>query len=88
MSEEVEKVITERHKTHGDFRDVGLIAQTTKRVWKDGRNWNSLSAEQKEALEMIAHKVGRILSGDPNFEEHWVDIAGYAQRIAGFIKTK
>jgi hypothetical protein len=86
MSEEVEKIIAERHKTHGDFREVSRIAQATKLTWTTGNNWRDLTSHQREALEMIAHKVGRILSGDNNFEEHWVDIAGYAQRIAGFLK--
>ena len=27
---------------------------------------------------MILHKIGRILAGDPNHKDHWVDIAGYA----------
>lgn len=33
-------------------------------------------------LEMIAHKVGRILAGNPHFEDHWADIAGYARLSA------
>ena len=32
-----------------------------------------------EALEMIAHKIARILSGDADYADNWVDIAGYAQ---------
>ena len=36
----------------------------------------------KEALDMIAHKIGRICAGNPNFKDHWADIAGYAQLVA------
>jgi hypothetical protein len=31
---------------------------------------------------MIAHKIGRILNGDPNYADSWIDIAGYAQLVA------
>ena len=30
---------------------------------------------------MIAHKIGRILNGDPNYLDSWIDIVGYAQLI-------
>lgn len=32
-------------------------------------------------LEMIAHKIARILNGDPNYADNWHDIAGYATLI-------
>jgi hypothetical protein len=31
---------------------------------------------------MIAHKLGRIVNGDPNYVDSWVDIAGYATLVA------
>jgi hypothetical protein len=31
---------------------------------------------------MICHKIARILNGDPNYADSWVDIAGYAQLVA------
>lgn len=42
----------------------------------------SMSADQQESLEMIAHKIGRILNGDPDYSDSWRDIAGYAQLVA------
>ena len=35
-----------------------------------------------EALDMILHKIGRIVAGDATFKDHWVDIAGYATLVA------
>lgn len=67
-----------RGSVHGDF-DVGAaIAQGTADIWRGGPNWSKLNATQKESLQMIAHKVQRILTGDPDFPDHWDDIAGYA----------
>jgi len=45
-------------------------------------DWHELDADQQEALEMIAHKIARILNGDPNYVDSWVDIAGYAKLVA------
>jgi hypothetical protein len=40
-----------------------------------------MTPSQKEGIEMIEHKLCRILCGDPNFRDHWQDIAGYAMRV-------
>jgi hypothetical protein len=44
--------------------------------------WDRLSAHQREALDMIMHKVSRILNGNPNHKDSWVDIEGYAHIVA------
>lgn len=44
--------------------------------------YTSMHADQMEALEMIAHKIARILNGDPDYEDSWRDIAGYATLVA------
>lgn len=43
--------------------------------------FKGLTPDQREALEMIAHKIGRILNGDPDYADSWRDIAGYAQLV-------
>jgi hypothetical protein len=50
--------------------------------------WACLHADQKEALEMIAHKLGRITNGDPNYDDSWRDIAGYAQLVANRLASQ
>ena len=44
--------------------------------------WQRLSPDKKEALEMIRHKIVRILNGDPEFHDSWHDIVGYAKLAA------
>ena len=75
----IEGLLAERGKTHGPYADHAYYTQRTKAVWRDCPGWHRLSADQRESLDMIAHKVGRILAGDPNFPDHWDDIAGYAK---------
>lgn len=81
-----EELLLERSKTHGDFIQNSAVAQDLKRIMRRQPNWDLLNASQAEALDMIAHKIGRILAGDPKFQDHWDDLAGYAKLAAD--KTK
>lgn len=67
----------DRTSTHGKFPDVAGIAQRTKNVWMSSLNWDRMSNTKREALILTAHKIARILSGDCENREHWLDGAGY-----------
>jgi len=73
-----EELLAERGKTHGDFTVHAQCTQGIKKAMHP-YNWASLSPMHKEALDMIAHKIGRILAGNPHHRDHWDDIAGYAK---------
>lgn len=81
-----DELIEERGKTYGSFKDGAGIMQSLKRVMHTTPGWNSLRPEQKEALDMIQHKIGRILNGDPDYIDNWDDIAGYSQLIAKILR--
>lgn len=74
---DAKELTAERHGTHGDWRHQAGIARSIKKII-DFEAGDSLSEGQREALDMIAVKISRILSGDPNHADHWDDIAGYA----------
>lgn len=76
-----EALITERGNRYGKFKDGAEIMQSLKDTMRDVDGWNNLTASQKEALDMIQHKIGRILNGDPTYDDSWKDIAGYATLI-------
>ena len=76
-----EALITERGSRYGKFKDGAEIMQSLKDTMRDVDGWNNLTASQKEALDMIQHKIGRILNGDPTYDDSWKDIAGYATLI-------
>lgn len=76
-----DQLITERGSRYGKFKDGADIMQSLKDVMRDVDGWNNLSVSQKEALDMIQHKIGRILNGDPTYDDSWKDIAGYATLI-------
>lgn len=72
----VEDTLKERGTRYGDFVNHADISQELKDIVK--ANDGDLAPLHKEALDMILHKVARILNGDPNFIDSWHDIAGYA----------
>ena len=77
----VNSTLDERGKRYGDFGGHARITQSIKDCMYDTAKWRGLSADKKEALEMIAHKIGRILNGDPDYVDSWHDIAGYATLV-------
>ena len=77
----VDNTLEERGTRYGEFNSHSLITQRIKVAMKLSTNWHKLTPSQKESLEMIAHKVGRILNGDPDYADSWHDIAGYATLV-------
>ena len=74
----VEDTLTERGKNYGDFTDNAKVAQGIKFAMLYSPGWDNAEHYMREALELIASKIGRLLSGDPYHVDGWHDIAGYA----------
>jgi hypothetical protein len=85
VSDGLQATLDERGSRYGAFDSHAQITQDLKLVMQATPRWQSLSNDKKEALEMITHKIGRILNGDPNYKDSWVDIAGYAQLVANIL---
>lgn len=82
----LEKILKEREKTHGDYAMHSMISQDLKSYLRHTDGWPRLSPEQKESVEMICHKIARILAGDPEHVDHWQDVAGYATLVAEYLE--
>ena len=88
MKFDINVLLAEREKTHGDYVTHALVTQDLKRVIAhhvadlDRR----LDDDMAESLDMIAHKIGRIIAGNPAEPDHWRDIAGYAQLVANRLE--
>lgn len=89
----IESTLAERGNRYGDFTDHADLAQGIQfrmqrfclkannadgfiEPWKD-----RLNNVQRQALTVIADKIARILSGDPNYADNWHDIQGYAKLV-------
>lgn len=77
----VNKTIEERGNNYGEFKDGSKIMQKLKFTMRETKNWDSLSPSHREALEMIQHKIGRILNGNPDYIDNWHNIQGYAKLV-------
>ena len=77
-------VLNDRARDYGKFKDGAALMQGMKRLLSDhARAHNkTFTDDQWEALEMIVHKIGRIVNGNPDKMDHWTDIAGYAKLVA------
>jgi hypothetical protein len=78
---DINETLAQRGSRYGRFSDQGRIEQNIKRAMHDSPNWTELHDDSKSALEMIATKMSRILKGDPEYDDSWRDIAGYATLI-------
>lgn len=76
---DIKDTLVERATTHGDFDEVAFIAQHIKLILRNGQSWDKMNNQQKEALEMIASKLARVVSGNPNEPDHMHDAAGYSK---------
>lgn len=80
-------ILQARGKIHGDFKDHARITSKLKDVLleecrdRNLRGQPPLTLEMRESLDMIMHKVGRIIAGKADHLDHWDDIAGYARLV-------
>ena len=78
---ELEKTLQQRGARYGVFTHNAAVAQGLKRVIHNSPNWSTLRDDQREALGMIAAKISRIMTGDPDYADNWHDIAGFAALV-------
>ena len=80
----VDATLDARAVDYGKFIEGAEVMQMLKRVVQAALNNRdkTLAHDQAEAMDMIIHKIGRIVNGNPDVVDHWLDIAGYAQMVA------
>lgn len=90
---DIDATLETRGNSYGPFREQASNAQLLKEIIRErmgDAKWRRMRADQREALEMIALKISRIVTGDPNHADSWHDIAGYAKlvadRLAGVVR--
>lgn len=87
---DVSATLAERGKRYGEFAGHAEVTQILKAIVQKrlkARN-KFLAPDQQEALDMIFHKIGRIINGDANYDDSWIDIAGYAKLVADRLRKE
>lgn len=77
-----EDILIARKGSHGEYMEHADISQGILEECMRGRNWTSLPRPMRESLHMFAHKMARVVTGNPYHEDHWDDISGYAVLIS------
>ena len=78
---DIHSTLAERGDRYGDFVGHAVVTQNLKSAMHGHPRWSAMPADVKEALEMIQHKIGRIINGDPMYADSWHDIIGYARLV-------
>jgi hypothetical protein len=81
---ELNAILDARAQQYGSFMRSSDTAIKIKRVMHMtiAQGDAHLFPDQLQALDMIATKIARILTGNPSHIDSWVDIAGYAKLVA------
>jgi transposase-like protein len=88
--DDVDDILNERAATYGSFISVSLFAQEMKELIRSALDEQNagLQADHQEALDMISSKIARIITGDSQHIDSWIDIAGYATLVADRLQGK
>lgn len=91
----VDTVLSSRRNIYGEFRDNAEVTQNLMHILSrkfidinSGEAWDKIPDTQKVAMYMICHKLARIVCGDPNYTDNWLDIAGYATLVINELENK
>ena len=74
-------VLSERGSRYGTLMSNATISQGLKEILHNSSNWGAMPPDMREALDMIVHKISRIVEGDFNYDDSWIDISGYSTLI-------
>jgi GTP1/Obg family GTP-binding protein len=84
----IKETLETRGLNYGTFEDNAATSQALKDVIRRHPNYNQLEPVHKEALDMVFHKIARIINGDPDFIDSWHDMVGYSHLVEQYIEEK
>jgi transposase len=86
----VDATLDARAVDYGKFIEGAEVMQMLKRVVQNALSNRDkvLAHDQAESMDMIIHKLGRIVNGNPDVVDHWLDIAGYAKLVADRLEGR
>lgn len=89
----VDVITKARGSVYGPFLHNSIVAQAIKAAMRNipdpdnlGQRWEALPLDVREGLDLIALKISRIVTGDPEYLDNWDDIGGYAKIVADRIR--
>lgn len=83
---EITEILEERGSRYGSFAEHARLVQEFKFIAESSNSWKKLRPYQKESFEMVFHKLGRILNGDPDYIDSYLDVIGYIQLVVNELE--
>lgn len=84
---DLDEILAQRGQQNGDYGLQCEIEQEIKKaIYSADRD--DLTPYMRSSLDMIAHKLARIATGDVWHEDHWMDIQGYAKLTSDRVKLR
>ena len=83
----IEKVLEERASRYGTFADHSQISQRLQDVLWSSPNWSKIPLDTRQAFVVMCDKMARALNGDPEYDDNFVDIIGYATLVLNRIRA-
>ena len=94
MNDVVAEITRKRGSVYGPFLHNSIVAQAIKKALRsipdpdnEGLCWENLPHDVREALDLIALKMSRIVTGDHRYLDNWDDIGGYAKIVADRLRS-
>ena len=81
----IDDILKQRQSTHGDYPSVAAVAMEIIGLIDMSQLGNAVL---EYSLHQIANKIARILRGDAEHQDHWVDIQGYAKLAQRYLEEK
>lgn len=78
---QIKKILEERGSRYGEFADNANVAQELKMALYRSVGFSQMDHVKQEALEVICQKISRIVTGNPEYDDNWLDIIGYTQLV-------
>lgn len=85
---QTDQLLSERGTTHGRFVDNATTGQALRDLFRQSPHWADMDPVCREALDMMACKMSRILSGQATFADHWLDCAGYSTLVVEHLQGR
>lgn len=75
---DIDSLLKERQKTHGKFQNVSdRFSKLFEAAFSNYKWGDRLTPSQFTSIVMDLSKLARIIEGDANFLDHWIDRSGY-----------
>lgn len=82
-----DEILSQRGPIYGPFITNADVSQQLKEVFYASQNWNIMPPDAKEAFDIGALKMSRILTGtDVEYLDNWDDLSNYFRLVADRIR--